>query len=191
MNMMLWLSAAASQGYTPLYCGTECRVAVVSKVHVTRSHSVAAQGGIAASLGNEEEDHWEWHMYDTVKGSDYLADQDVAEILAKEAPNAIITLEHMGVPFTRNQQGKIEQRRFGGHTRNYGEAPVKRACYVSDRTGRAIMDTLYDRCKPKASTYTTKFSSCNCCFQATTAAASQATTLRQVNRRFSMQKQSF
>ena len=88
-------------------------------------------------------------MYDTIKGSDYLADQEAVEILAKEAPNAIITLEHMGVPFTRNMQGKIEQRRFGGHTRNYGEAPVKRACYVSDRTGRAIMDTLYDRCQTK------------------------------------------
>ena len=135
--------------YTALTAVKQCRVAVVSKVHVTRSHSVAAQGGIAASLGNEEEDHWEWHMYDTVKGSDYLADQDATEILAKEAPNAIITLEHMGVPFSRNAQGKIEQRRFGGHTRNYGEAPIKRACYVSDRTGRAIMDTLYDSCLAK------------------------------------------
>ena len=135
--------------YTALTAAKQCRVAVVSKVHVTRSHSVAAQGGIAASLGNEEEDHWEWHMYDTVKGSDYLADQDATEILSKEAPNAIITLEHMGVPFTRNAQGRIEQRRFGGHTRNCGEAPVKRACYVSDRTGRAIMDTLYDQCLTK------------------------------------------
>ncbi len=124
-------------------------VAVVSKVHVTRSHSVAAQGGIAASLGNEEEDHWEWHMFDTVKGSDYLADQNAVEVLAREAPDAIITLERLGVPFTRNPQGKIEQRRFGGHTRNFGEAPVKRACYVSDRTGRAIMDSLYDRCLAK------------------------------------------
>jgi len=123
-----------------------CRVAIVSKVHVVRSHSVAAQGGIAASLGNEEEDHWDWHMYDTVKGSDYLADQTAVEILTKEAPNEIITLEHMGVPFTRNPMGKIEQRRFGGHTKNQGQAPVKRACYVSDRTGKAIMDTLYDRC---------------------------------------------
>jgi succinate dehydrogenase / fumarate reductase flavoprotein subunit len=132
--------------YTALTASEKCQVAVVSKVHVTRSHSVAAQGGIAASLANEEEDHWEWHMYDTVKGSDYLADQDITEILAKEAPSAVIELEHMGVPFTRNPAGKIEQRRFGGHTRNYGEAPAKRACYVSDRTGRAIMDTLYDPC---------------------------------------------
>ena len=136
--------------YTALTAAEQhCRVAVISKVHVTRSHSVAAQGGIAASLGNEEEDHWEWHMYDTVKGSDFLADQNAVEILAKEAPNEIITLEHMGVPFTRNSAGKIEQRRFGGHTKNLGQAPVKRACYVSDRTGRAIMDTLYDRLQAK------------------------------------------
>jgi succinate dehydrogenase / fumarate reductase, flavoprotein subunit len=124
-------------------------VAVVSKVHVTRSHSVAAQGGIAASLGNEEEDNWEWHMFDTVKGSDYIADQDAAEILAKEAPEAVYMLEHLGVPFSRNAQGKIEQRKFGGHTRNFGEAPIKRACYASDRTGRAIMDALYDQCNTR------------------------------------------
>lgn len=132
--------------YTALTVSKNAKVAVISKVHVARSHSVAAQGGIAACLGNEEEDHWEWHMYDTVKGSDFLADQNAVEILAKEAPEAIYTLEHMGVPFSRTTQGKIDQRRFGGHTRNFGEAPVKRACYVSDRTGRAIMDTLYDRC---------------------------------------------
>ena len=130
-----------------------CQVAVVSKVHVTRSHSVAAQGGIAASLGNEEDDHWEWHMYDTVKGSDYLADQDAVEILAKEAPQAIYMLEHLGVPFSRNSQGKIEQRRFGGHTKNQGASPIKRACYVSDRTGRAIMDTLFDQCQQKNVTF--------------------------------------
>ncbi|MCL4429969.1 MAG: succinate dehydrogenase flavoprotein subunit [Chloroflexi bacterium] len=139
--------------YTALTASENAKVAVVSKVHVTRSHSVAAQGGIAASLGNEEEDHWEWHMYDTVKGSDYLADQNAVEILSKEAPNAIYTLEHLGVPFSRNLEGKIEQRRFGGHTRKFGEAPVKRACYVSDRTGRAIMDTLYDRCLQKGVTF--------------------------------------
>ncbi len=123
-----------------------CKVAVVSKVHVTRSHSVAAQGGIAAALGNEEEDSWEWHFYDTVKGGDYLSDQDACEILAKEAPNAIYALEHMGAPFSRNKAGKIYQRKFGGHTRNFGEAPVRRACYASDRTGRTIMDTVYDQC---------------------------------------------
>jgi len=128
-----------------LTAAKHCRVAIVSKVHVVRSHSVTAQGGIAASLGNEEEDRWEWHMFDTAKGSDYLADQDMVEILAIEAPAAIVMLERMGVPFSRNAAGKIEQRRFGGHTRNFGEAPVKRACYASDRTGRAIMDTLHEQ----------------------------------------------
>lgn len=128
---------------TALTAAENCNVAVVSKVHVTRSHSVAAQGGIAAALGNEEEDRWEWHMFDTVKGGDYLADQDMTEILTREAPAAVVMLEHMGVPFSRNTTGKIDQRRFGGHTRNFGEAPVKRACYAADRTGRAIMDAVY------------------------------------------------
>ena len=123
-----------------------CDVGVVSKVQASRSHSGAAQGGVAACLGNEEEDRWEWHMFDTVKGSDYLADQDMVEILAREAPDRIIELEYLGVPFSRNREGRIEQRRFGGHTRNFGEAPVKRACYASDRTGRVIMDTLFDHC---------------------------------------------
>jgi succinate dehydrogenase / fumarate reductase, flavoprotein subunit len=123
-----------------------CKVAVASKVYASRSHSGSAQGGMAAALGNEEEDHWEWHMFDTVKGSDYLADQDMAEILAREAPERIIELEHLGVPFSRNSQGKIDQRRFGGHTKNYGAAPVKRSCYASDRTGRVIMDAMYDHC---------------------------------------------
>ena len=139
--------------YTALTAAENVKVAVISKVHVIRSHSVAAQGGIAACLGNEEEDHWEWHMYDTVKGSDYLTDQKAVEVLAKEAPNAIYKLEHMGVPFSRNAQGKIEQRRFGGHTKNFGEAPIKRACFASDHTGRAIMDTLYDRCLQKGVTF--------------------------------------
>jgi succinate dehydrogenase / fumarate reductase flavoprotein subunit len=134
---------------TALTAAETCRVAVVSKVYVTRSHSVAAQGGIAASLGGEEEDRWEWHMFDTVKGGDYLADQDVAETLAREAPATVVMLEHMGVPFSRNKAGKISQRRFGGHTRNFGEAPVKRACYAADRTGRAIMDAVYDHCQTR------------------------------------------
>lgn len=132
-----------------LEASKNCSVAVVSKLYASRSHSGAAQGGIAAALGNEEEDRWEWHMFDTVKGGDYLADQDMVEILSREAPQRIIELEHLGVPFSRNSQGKIEQRRFGGHTRNYGEMPVRRACYASDRTGRVIMDTLYDHCLTK------------------------------------------
>lgn len=127
-------------------CVEEADVAIVSKVLPTRSHSGAAQGGITASIGNEEEDHWEWHMFDTVKGSDYLADQDAVEIMVKDAPRVIYELEHMGVPFSRNAEGKIAQRNFGGHTSEYGKKPVKRACYASDRTGRVVLDTLYDQC---------------------------------------------
>lgn len=118
-------------------------VALFSKVYPTRSHSGAAQGGIAAALGNEEPDSWEWHMYDTVKGGDYLTDQNVAEILAKDSIRAVYELEHMGVPFNRTPEGKIAQRNFGGHTREFGKAAVKRACYAADRSGRVMMDTLY------------------------------------------------
>ena len=121
-------------------------VAVVSKLHPLRSHTGAAQGGIAAALGNEEEDHWLWHAFDTVKGSDYLGDQDAIEALCKDAPRTIVELEHYGVPFSRNEEGTISQRRFGGHTRNFGEAPVRRACHAADRTGHTILHTLYDQC---------------------------------------------
>ncbi len=125
--------------------GEDTSVAVLSKVFATRSHSGAAQGGIGAALGNEEEDNWEWHMFDTVKGSDYLGDQDAIEIMARDAPRTIYELEHLGVPFNRTPDGKIAQRAFGGHTRNFGEAPVKRACYAADRTGRVILDTLWEK----------------------------------------------
>jgi len=125
---------------------SDLKIAVVSKIFATRSHSGAAQGGIGAALGNEEEDSWEWHMFDTVKGSDYLGDQDAVEILARDAPRAIYELEHLGVPFNRTPEGKIAQRAFGGHTRNFGEAPIKRACYAADRTGRVILDTLWEKC---------------------------------------------
>jgi succinate dehydrogenase / fumarate reductase flavoprotein subunit len=121
-------------------------VAILTKVYPHRSHSASAQGGISAALGNEEEDRWDWHMFDTIKGGDYLADQDVVEIFSKDAPRALYELEHMGVPFSRNSTGKIAQRPFGGHTRNFGERAVRRACYASDRTGRAILDTLYEQC---------------------------------------------
>jgi len=120
--------------------------AVVTKLYPTRSHTGAAQGGVCAALGNQEEDSWEWHMFDTIKGGDYLVDQDAAEILAREAIETVIELEHMGLPFNRTPDGKIDQRRFGGHTRNYGEAPVKRACYAADRTGHMILQTLYQQC---------------------------------------------
>jgi len=120
-------------------------VAVVTKVMPTRSHSGAAQGGITAALGNEEEDRWEWHLFDTVKGGDYLGDQDAIEIMVRDAPRAIYELEHMGVPFSRTDDGRIAQRNFGGHTREYGKAPVKRACHAADHTGRVVLDTLYDQ----------------------------------------------
>ena len=120
--------------------------AVLTKLYPTRSHTGAAQGGICAALGNHEEDHWEWHMFDTVKGGDYLVDQDAAEVLAREAIETVIELEHMGLPFNRTPDGKIDQRRFGGHTRNYGEAPVRRSCFAADRTGHMILQTLYQQC---------------------------------------------
>jgi succinate dehydrogenase / fumarate reductase flavoprotein subunit len=119
------------------------RTACVTKVFPTRSHTVAAQGGISAALGNMGEDDWRWHMYDTVKGSDWLGDQDAIEYLCKNAPAAVYELEHWGVPFSRTEEGKIYQRAFGGMTRNYGEAPIQRTCAAADRTGHAILHTLY------------------------------------------------
>jgi succinate dehydrogenase / fumarate reductase flavoprotein subunit len=122
------------------------KTAVISKLYPTRSHTGAAQGGMAAALANVEEDSWEWHTFDTVKGGDYLVDQDAAEILAREAIDAIIDLENMGLPFNRTPDGKIDQRRFGGHTRDHGKAPVRRACYAADRTGHMILQTLFQNC---------------------------------------------
>jgi len=126
--------------------GPHANVAVVSKLYPTRSHTGAAQGGMAAALANVEEDNWEWHTYDTVKGGDYLVDQDAAEILAKEAIEAVYDLENMGLPFNRTPEGKIDQRRFGGHTREHGKAPVRRSCYAADRTGHMILQTLFQNC---------------------------------------------
>ena len=120
-------------------------VAVLSKVFPTRSHTVAAQGGIGASLGNMSEDNWHYHFYDTIKGSDWLGDQDVIEFMCREAPKAVYELEHFGMPFDRNPDGTIYQRPFGGHTANYGEKPVQRACAAADRTGHAMLHTLYQR----------------------------------------------
>jgi succinate dehydrogenase / fumarate reductase flavoprotein subunit len=121
------------------------KVAVLSKVFPTRSHTVAAQGGIGAALGNMGEDHWLWHMYDTVKGSDYLGDQDAIEFLCRNAPQAVIELEHFGMPFDRNENGTIYQRPFGGHSQNFGERPVQRSCCAADRSGHAMLHTLYQR----------------------------------------------
>ena len=122
------------------------RTAVVTKLYPTRSHTGAAQGGMCAALANVEEDNWEWHTYDTVKGGDYLVDQDAAEVMAKEAIDAVLDLEKMGLPFNRTPEGRIDQRRFGGHTREHGEAPVRRSCYAADRTGHMILQTLYQNC---------------------------------------------
>ncbi len=121
-------------------------VAVITKVFPTRSHSSAAQGGIGAALSNEEEDYPDWHAFDTIKGSDYLGDQEAIEIMTNDAPRAMYELEHIGVPFSRTKDGKLAQRPMGGHTRNYGEAPVKRACYAADRTGHVMLHTLYEQC---------------------------------------------
>src|SRR3954470_9366227 len=120
--------------------------AVLTKLYPTRSHTGAAQGGVCAALGNQEEDHWEWHMFDTIKGGDYLVDQDAADVLAREAIETVIELEHMGLPFNRTPDGKIDQRRFRGNTTNFGEAPVRRSCFAADRTGHMILQTLYQQC---------------------------------------------
>ncbi|MCF8611744.1 succinate dehydrogenase flavoprotein subunit [Gordonia sp. HY285] len=122
------------------------RTAVLTKLYPTRSHTGAAQGGMCAALANVEEDNWEWHTFDTVKGGDYIVDQDAAEIMAKEAIDAVLDLEKMGLPFNRTPEGRIDQRRFGGHTRDHGKAPVRRACYAADRTGHMILQTLYQNC---------------------------------------------
>jgi succinate dehydrogenase / fumarate reductase, flavoprotein subunit len=129
-----------------IQAGPNADTAVISKLYPTRSHTGAAQGGMAAALGNVEEDNWEWHTYDTVKGGDFLVDQDAAEILAKEAIDAVMDLEHMGLPFSRTEDGLIDQRRFGGHTRDHGKSAVRRSCYSADRTGHMILQTLYQQC---------------------------------------------
>jgi succinate dehydrogenase flavoprotein subunit len=129
-----------------LEASRQVRTAVISKLYPTRSHTGTAQGGMCAALGNVEEDSPEWHAFDTIKGGDYLVDQPAAIVMAEEAVDRVIELEHWGFPFNRTPEGKIDQRRFGGHTRNHGEAPVRRACYAADRTGHMILQTLYQQC---------------------------------------------
>jgi succinate dehydrogenase / fumarate reductase flavoprotein subunit len=129
-----------------LEASQDTRTCVISKLYPTRSHTGTAQGGMCAALGNVEEDYPEWHAFDTIKGGDYLVDQPAAILMTKEAVDAVIELEHWGFPFNRTPEGKIDQRRFGGHTRNHGEAPVRRACYAADRTGHMILQTLYQQC---------------------------------------------
>ncbi len=140
-----------------LHASREVKTAVISKLYPLRSHTGAAQGGVGAALGNLEEDRPEWHAYDTVKGSDYLADQDAVEILCHEAIEAVIELEHMGLPFDRTPEGKISQRPFGGHTNNETEQPVRRACHAADRTGHMILQTLYQQCIKNEVTFFDEF----------------------------------
>ncbi|HEX2700797.1 MAG TPA: succinate dehydrogenase flavoprotein subunit [Acidimicrobiales bacterium] len=135
----------------------KCHTAVLTKLYPTRSHTGAAQGGMCAALANVEDDSWEWHLFDTIKGGDYLVDQPAAEIMCREAIDAVIELEHFGLPFNRTPEGRIDQRRFGGHTRNHGEAPVRRACYSSDRTGHMILQTLYQQCVARGVTFFNEF----------------------------------
>ena len=140
-----------------LQASKTAKIAVVSKLYPTRSHTGAAQGGIGAALGNSEEDNWEWHMFDTVKGGDYLVDQDAAEVMCREAVETVYELEHMGLPFNRNPDGTIAQRPFGGHTRDHGKAPVRRACYAADRTGHMILQTVYQQCIKQDVTFFNEF----------------------------------
>jgi len=143
--------------YAALEASRSVDTAVLSKVFPTRSHSISAQGGTAAPLGNMEEDSWEWHLYDTVRGGDYLGDQDAQEILVREAVEVAYELEHMGCPFSRTGEGKIAQREFGGHYSNLGKGPVRRACYAADRTGHAMLHTLYEQCVKKDVRFYTEY----------------------------------
>ena len=140
-----------------LAAGKNVKTAVVSKLYPTRSHTGTAQGGMCAALANVEEDSWEWHAFDTVKGSDFLADQDAVDIMCREAVTSVHELERMGLPFNRTPEGKIDQRRFGGHTRDHGEAPVRRACYAADRTGHMILQTLYQQCNKEGVEFFNEF----------------------------------
>ena len=140
-----------------LYASRGAKVAVLSKLYPTRSHTGAAQGGVGAALGNLEEDNWRWHAYDTVKGSDYLGDQDAIEVLCQDAIDVVLELEHMGLPFDRTEEGKIAQRPFGGHSRDFGKAPVRRSCYAADRTGHMILQTLYQQCIKENVTFFNEF----------------------------------
>jgi len=145
----------------------KCRAAVITKLYPTRSHTGAAQGGMCAALANVEDDSWEWHLFDTIKGGDYLVDQPAAEIMCREAIDAVIELEHFGLPFNRTPEGKIDQRRFGGHTRNHGEAPVRRACYSADRTGHMILQTLFQQCVARDVNFFNEFQVLDISFEGT------------------------
>ena len=154
--------------YAALEASQRSRTAVLSKLYPIRSHTGAAQGGISAALGNVEEDKPEWHAFDTVKGGDYLVDQKAARILAEEAIQAVYDLENRGLPFNRTPEGRIDQRRFGGHTREFGKGPVKRACYAADRTGHMILQTLYQQCIKNKVTFFDEFQVLFCMIRSTT-----------------------
>lgn len=151
------VGAGGSGLMAALYASRGAKVAVLSKLYPTRSHTGAAQGGVGAALGNLEEDNWRWHAYDTVKGSDYLGDQDAIEVLCQDAIDVVLELEHMGLPFDRTEEGKIAQRPFGGHSRDFGKAPVRRSCYAADRTGHMILQTLYQQCIKENVTFFNEF----------------------------------
>jgi succinate dehydrogenase / fumarate reductase flavoprotein subunit len=151
------IGAGGAGLYAALEASKKAKTAVLSKVYAIRSHTGAAQGGISAALGNVEEDKPEWHAFDTIKGGDYLVDQNAAIILAEQAVQAVYDLENRGLPFNRTPDGRIDQRRFGGHTRNFGEAPVRRACYAADRTGHMILQTLYQQCIKNQVTFFDEF----------------------------------
>jgi succinate dehydrogenase / fumarate reductase, flavoprotein subunit len=140
-----------------LESSSRAKTAVLSKLYPTRSHTGAAQGGMCAALANVEKDNWEWHTFDTVKGGDYLVDQDAAEIMCREAIEAVYDLEHMGMPFNRTPDGRIDQRRFGGHTHHHGQGPVRRSCYAADRTGHMILQTLYQQSVKQGTTFFNEF----------------------------------
>src|SRR5512138_333284 len=140
-----------------LHASRRIKTAVISKLYPTRSHTGAAQGGIGAALGNIEEDHAEWHTFDTIKGSDYLADQDAVQFMCNEAIRMVYELEHMGLPFDRTPEGRIAQRQFGGHTNNATKKPVRRACHAADRTGHMILQTLYQQCLKNKVTFFDEF----------------------------------
>jgi NAD-dependent dihydropyrimidine dehydrogenase PreA subunit len=160
------VGSGGSGVYAALEASQRSQTAVLSKLFPVRSHTGAAKGGISAALGNVEEDTPEWHAFDTVKGGDYLVDQQAAKILAEEAVQAVYDLENRGLPFNRTPEGRIDQRRFGGHTRNFGEAPVRRACYAADRTGHMILQTLQSQEERMVFDDTTNCILCASCYSA-------------------------
>src|SRR5919107_1742034 len=157
LKTLLYLGFVVVVMRAALEASQDARTAVISKLYPTRSHTGAAQGGMCAALANVEEDNWEWHTFDTIKGGDYLVDQDAAEIMCREAIDAVYDLEHMGMPFNRTPDGRIDQRRFGGHTHHHGKGAVRRSCFAADRTGHMILQTLYQQNVRQGTTFFDEF----------------------------------